>query len=124
MEPRAHNRSLIIGKNSYIGQAKLMCFGSRNRLHIGSDCLLSSGIHIRTGDSHSIIDHTTKELLNKNGDVIIGDHCWFGVDSYVGKRVHISDNTIIAAKACVTKSFDDQYIILGGGCQQKLSNVT
>lgn len=114
MEPRANNRSLVIGENTYIGQAKLMCFGSNNKLHIGSNCLLSSGIHIRTGDSHAIIDHTTKKLLNKNNNVIIGNHCWFGVDSFVSKRVNIPDNTIIAAKAVVVKSFNEKFTILGG----------
>ena len=85
MEPRANNRIIKIGDQTYIGQAKLMCFGSNNKLIIGNDCLLSSGVHIRTGDSHAIIDHTTRELLNKNADVIIGNHCWFGVDSFVSE---------------------------------------
>jgi acetyltransferase-like isoleucine patch superfamily enzyme len=115
MEPRAHHRSIVIGKNSYIGQAKLMCFGSDDKLHIGEECLLSSGIHIRTGDSHAIIDHTTKKLLNKHGSVFIGNHCWFGVDSFVSKKVTIPNNTIIAAKAAVVCSFDQSYTILGGG---------
>lgn len=114
MEPKANDRQIIIGDNTYIGQAKLMCFGTGNKLHIGNDCLLSSGIHIRTGDSHAIIDHTTKELLNKNGDVIIGDHCWFGVDSFISKKVTIANNTIIGAKAAVFKSFREEYTALGG----------
>lgn len=114
MEPRSNNRCIVIGDNTYIGQAKLMCFGNNNRLIIGQNCLLSSGIHIRTGDSHAIIDHTTKELLNKNGDVIIGDHCWFGVDSFVSKNVSIADNTIIGAKAAVFKSFHESYTAIGG----------
>lgn len=114
MEPRADNRIIKIGDRTYIGQAKLMCFGSHNQLIIGKDCLLSSGIHIRTGDSHAIIDHTTKKLLNKNGDVFIGDHCWFGVDSFVNKNVKIANNTIIGAKAAIFKSFFEEYTAVGG----------
>lgn len=114
MEPCSDNREIIIGDNTYIGQAKLMCFGTNNHLHIGRDCLLSSGIHIRTGDAHAVIDYTTKELLNKNGDVIIGDHCWFGIDSFVSKNIHIPNNTIIGAKAGVFKTFTEEFTAIGG----------
>ncbi|MBP2659028.1 MAG: hypothetical protein H6Q69_2060 [Firmicutes bacterium] len=38
--------------------------------------MFSHDVHIRNGDSHSIIDLQTKKRINFSKDIIIGDHVW------------------------------------------------
>ena len=47
-------------------------------IEIGKDCLFSSKIDIRTGDSHSLIQQGTRSRLNYSASIKIGDHVWIG----------------------------------------------
>lgn len=42
-------------------------------------------IQIRTQDGHTIYDESTKEVLNKGGDVIFGDHVWLSRNVFIFK---------------------------------------
>lgn len=47
--------------------------------------MLSTGITIRTVDSHSIIDENTGQRINFGEDVVISDHVWIGADAKIKK---------------------------------------
>jgi acetyltransferase-like isoleucine patch superfamily enzyme len=83
------------------------------RIEIGEDCMFSSDVTLRTGDSHSIID-LSGTRINTSKDIIIGDHVWFGNMTKIFKNVHIANNSIIGAGSVVTKSFESPNIIIAG----------
>lgn len=60
------------------------------------------------------MDAETKQPLNPPADINIGNHCWICEDITIAKGVSINDDTIVAAKSYVTKSFNQKNIIVGG----------
>ena len=83
-------------------------------IHIGRDCMLSYGIEIRTGDSHSIIQNDTNERINFSNSIEIGNHCWICAKATILKGVNIKDNCIIGNGCIVTKSFNQSNCIISG----------
>jgi acetyltransferase-like isoleucine patch superfamily enzyme len=83
------------------------------RVIIGNDCMLSSDITMRTGDSHSIINSDEKRI-NHSKDIIIGEHVWIGNKAILLKGTTIGFNSVVGSGAVVTKSFKQNNIIIAG----------
>lgn len=68
-------------------------------------------------DFHKIYSLESREQLNKNEEIIIGDKCWIGCRSLILKGALLPDNTILAANSLVTnnkKSKTPSNSIIGG----------
>lgn len=83
-------------------------------VEIGKNCLLSSDIVFRTGDSHSIIDTKTKERVNPSKNITIGNHVWIGQSVKILKGVVVGDNSVIATGAVLTMGNFICNSIVGG----------
>lgn len=104
---------VCIGKNTLIcGDSKLSCIEG-SKITIGKDCMFSDGIEVRTGDSHSILSKEGKRI-NASKSVVIGEHVWIGQGVTILKGVSIAKNSILGTKAVVTKSFDEEGVVLAG----------
>ena len=84
------------------------------KVTVGEDCLFSSQISIRTGDSHSILNLSTGCRINPSKDIIIGDHVWIGNDVKILKGVTIDNHSIVATGAILTEGNYPSHSILGG----------
>lgn len=80
-----------------------------NRIIIGADSMLSSGIYMATTDSHSIIDRSGKRI-NPDRDIEIGNHVWIGAGV---QGVVVGSNSVVGACAVVTKSLPCNCIAAG-----------
>lgn len=80
---------------------------------VNEDCMFSSNISLRTGDSHSIIDDAG-DRINPSKDIFIGNHVWIGADVTCLKGVKIPDNTIIGTGSIVNKEFDTEGTVIAG----------
>ena len=104
---------VIIERDTLIcGETKLSCIEGR-KIRIGSNSMFSSGIEVRTGDSHSILNEQGKRI-NPSADVMIGEHVWVGQGVTILKGVSIAPNSILATKAVVTKPFTQEGVVLAG----------
>lgn len=104
---------ITIGKGTSIcGRTHLACIEGK-RIVIGNDCLFSSDVTIRTGDSHSILDEQGHRI-NPSLDVVIGNHVWVGNHTILLKGTTVSDNSIVATGAVVTKQFQQGAVVVGG----------
>lgn len=102
-----------IGANTTVnGYTQMSCIEGKTIL-IGEDCMFSSSISLRTGDSHSIIN-SQGERVNIAKDVCIGNHVWIGQNVFIGKGANIGQGSIVGACAVVTRSFDKQCVVLAG----------
>lgn len=102
-----------IGANTFVGHhSHLACTESGSRLTIGDDCMLSSYVQVRTGDSHSILDMEGNRI-NQAQSVHIGNHCWIGEGAKVLKGVTLNRDVVVSTGAVVTKPFDSN-VLLGG----------
>jgi acetyltransferase-like isoleucine patch superfamily enzyme len=78
-------------------------------LAVGPDCLVSTEVDVRNGDSHSIIDPASGRRLNPAADVTVGNHVWLGARAMVLKGSQIGDHSVIGAGSIVTG-------VIPGGC--------
>ena len=117
------NNTIIIDENSNLcGKTHLACIEGTN-IKIGKNCLFSSDIVFRTGDSHSVLDSEGKRI-NYSKDITIDDHVWIGYGSKINKGVHLSTDTIVATGAVVTKSFEEKVAIGGNPAKVIRKDVT
>ncbi|MCA0426251.1 MAG: acyltransferase [Bacteroidetes bacterium] len=114
------NCEAVIGENTSIENAHLAVTESHSKIHIGKDCMLAYDIDLRTGDSHSILDTNTNMRINPAQSISIGNHVWIASHVSILKGVEIADNSVIATRAVVTKSFSEKNILIGGMPAKKL----
>ena len=108
------NSTFYIGKDSSILGAEIDLRTQNANIKIGKECMLSNDITIMSGDGHKIIDKTTGEPIHKKGFVKIGERVWIGKGAVVCKNTNIPSGSIVGANSIVTKSFDEENIILAG----------
>lgn len=129
------NNRITIGDWSYLGETDLfmeddggsIAIGSRTKflgkthlaviegtsITIGEDCLFSSDIQLRTGDSHSVLDLQGRRI-NESRDIVLGDHVWVGTKAFLNKGTKVASHSIVGACAMVTKAFDEPNCALAG----------
>ncbi len=106
------NEITIGAYTAFCGKAHLAAIEG-TKISIGESCLMSSEIHFRTGDSHSILDNEGKRI-NPSADIIIGNHVWIGTKVTCLKNVVVSDNSVVAATTTLCKQYNEPNCIIGG----------
>lgn len=138
LEHEANNAEVYIGNNCticnlvilgnwasnhicYIGNhcglyGGIYAFGENNAcLKIGNDCLIANTVSLWAADGHSVIDKRLNKVINlPKKPLLIGDHCWLGHGCRLTKNGSIPSHTICAGGAVVTKTFTEEYTIIGG----------
>lgn len=109
-----------IGEYSTFEDVHIAVTEPGSKIEIGKDCMFADNIDLRTGDSHSIINSITNKRINYAEDIIIGDHVWIASHVSILKGVRISDNSVVATRAVLTKSFEEKNILIGGIPAKKL----
>lgn len=117
------NCKIIIGDNTSVGSAHISATEPDKSIIIGSDCLFSYNIELRTGDSHSIIDLNTDKRINYAKDIVIGNHVWIGALSIILKGVQIGDNSIIGTNSLVTSIIPGNSLAVGVPARVVKENV-
>ena len=108
-----NNCIVEIGCNTYVGHhSHLACTEDGSILKIGNNCMLSSYVQVRTGDSHSILNLDGKRI-NPAASVMIGNHCWLGEGSKVMKGVTLGNDSVVSTGAILTKSFGNNVLVGG-----------
>lgn len=104
--------SLVIGEETFIGQARLVMVNSDIR--IGAGGLWSDEVIMQATDSHGIIDLATGEMINGGRHSIdIGRHVWIGRRSIVTKNIKIDDGAIVGIGSVVTKDVPQAVAVAG-----------
>lgn len=107
------NNCITIGdRTSLCGKIHLAAIEGTT-ISVGENCLFSSEIVFRTGDSHSILDMNGNRT-NPSRDIRIGNHVWIGHRVLIGKGVQIGDDNIIGTGAVVTKSIQESNTVIAG----------
>ena len=79
---------------------------------------------IWTSDFHSLIDNHTKIRINPPKDVVLGDHVWLGAEALILKGSIIGDDSVVAARSVVTKSYPSNSLIGGNPSRLLKSNIS
>lgn len=115
------NNIVTIGDGTtFHGDSCFDCAEGKN-ITIGKDCMFSSGVNLKTTDSHSIID-TDGNRVNVGKDITVGNHVWLGHNTYLLKGSSIADNSVIGACSVVTKKFDKTNVVIVGNPAKIVKN--
>lgn len=104
---------ISIGDHTTIERATLAVTEPNRSISIGEHCMLSTGVEIRTGDSHSILSCDTNERINFAKDVHVANNVWIGSEVSVLKGSTIGEFAIIATRSVVTGPVA-AYCLAGG----------
>ena len=108
---------ISIGKGSRLYGPSQLAAIEGTKISVGEDCLFSSGVKIRTGDSHSVIDREGNRI-NPSEDVSIGEHVWLGTDVLCLKGTRVPGHCIVGARALVNRAFAEGNCVLAGAPAQ------
>ncbi|MDR1218009.1 MAG: acyltransferase [Treponema sp.] len=105
---------VAIGSNFTCNGAQMFVSPDEGNICIGNDCMFSFGITLAVSDGHIILDKKNRKILNRNKDILIGDHVWIGMNATILKGVHIGDNSVVGAHSVVAKRYKEGNIIIAG----------
>jgi len=83
---------------------------SGGKINIGKGTYIAPNVGLIT-ENHNIYN---LDLHDAPKDIILGKHCWIGMNSVILPGVVLGDYTIVGAGAVVTKSFLEGYCTIGG----------
>lgn len=106
------NSVVVIGKGTTWESGSALN-GHGKIISIGSDCMFSNGVIMRTSDGHGIFSADSKERLNLDMDVIIGNHVWLGNSSRVNKGAVVGSGAVIGQTSIVSNNIDENCIYAG-----------
>jgi len=107
------NAKIVLGNETSIREALLLAKDGK-QIEIGQDCMFSTGIKLRTTDSHPMLDAVTKERVNLDDDIHIGNHVWVGMDVTILKGTVIPDGCIVGASSVINRKFDQKNCVIAG----------
>lgn len=108
------NNRIIVGKNCHGGANSELAAIEGTHLVLGDGCMLSANITMRTGDSHSVLNASTGQRINKSQSILVGNHVWIGNTVLIFKGTQIGDNSIVAGGSVVTGKIFPNNCIVGG----------
>lgn len=109
-----NNNSLYIGDNTSLCGTIQLAIIEGTQLIIGKNCLFSSKIDIRTGDSHSLIQKDSGARINYSQSITIQDHVWIGTDVTILKGTHIASHCMVGAGSLLCKKYNDSNCVIAG----------
>lgn len=102
-----------------IGDGVLLSPGTRlsacDHITIGNGVMMANGTYITDSDWHTIYDRTQRS--EKQTPVVVGDNVWLGDHATVLKGVTIGENSVVAARAVVTRDVPANVIVAGNPAQ-------
>jgi acetyltransferase-like isoleucine patch superfamily enzyme len=87
-------------------------------LKIGNNVTVSNDVQFITHDN--AICKVKPEYSDIFGTITIGDNCFIGARSTILLGVELAHNIIVGAGSVVTKSFDEERIIIAGNPARKI----
>lgn len=108
---RVEGGHLIFGAN--FNSNKNCCYWCNDEIVLGDDCLLGWNVSLRDMDGHTVFG-PDGEQTNAPVGVHVGNHVWIAADVGVFKGSSIPDGCIVAARALLTRRFDEPNALIGG----------
>ena len=83
---------------------------------IDADIYVGKGTHIGPNVGLITTNHDPSNLEKhlQGKDIVLGAHCWVGMNSTILPGVILGDYTVVGAGSVVTKSFTDGHVVIAG----------
>ena len=108
--------TLILGKKTKVNGSKENgtsfnpCGGAG--IIVGEQCLFSNGVKLHTTDYHKIVSEGKQ--INCPDNIVLGNHCWIGLQCLILKGTVLQDNVIVGAKSILNKNYEQSNVMLAG----------
>ena len=89
-----------------------------HKISIGKNCAISHNVKIYTNSYDSNSNFNVINKKTHQGNVIIGNGVWIGVNVVIIPEITIGDNVVIGANSVVTKDVNKNTIV--GGVPAKI----
>ena len=103
-----------LGANVGVESCLVAVFTSNSSVAIGRDCMIGHDVTVFHGDAHPVYDRATGEIVNRVGQLTVGDHVWLGSRSTVLKNSAIADGCIVGWGSVVAGRFTEPNVALAG----------
>ncbi len=116
----AHN--IYIGENSHINIDCIIWAGRSSMIRIGDNVLVGPGVQFHASNHDFFLaprPMVAQKMLDKN--ITIGNNVWLCSNSIITAGVQLANGIVVAAGAVVTRSFDEENIIIAGVPARKIS---
>lgn len=101
---------LVVGENCWLGRdLKIQGNGT---VIIGNNCDVAPDVTFLTG-GHEIGSLARRAGKGEVYTISVGDGCWIGARSTLGRDILIGKSCVVAAGACVMKSVRDNMLVGG-----------
>ena len=94
-----HDSVFSIGRDCYLNGVLNAIVSERCHIIIGSDCLISFGVWMRTADPHLVYDLESGKRINPSKSIVLGDHVWLGQSCLILKGSVIGSGSILGGAA-------------------------
>jgi acetyltransferase-like isoleucine patch superfamily enzyme len=123
IEMFGNGNEIAIGSRTEIASDVCLFAHGGTRIKIGERCLIADSTHIRTTDSHSILN-AEGERINPDESIEIGDHVWLTREVMVFKGAHIGSDVVIGPRSIVTKNIPPNTLAMGIPARVARTNIT
>lgn len=120
----APDTTVSIGARSNFNSVVRLLLHERGAIEIGPDCLIAAHTDLTISDMHSILDAATGARVNPAADISIGEHVWIGEGALILKGVRIGRDSIVGARAVVTKDAPAGVVVAGNPARIVRHDVT
>ena len=111
---------MAIGENAYIYSEKVET-AEPYLVTIGNNVLIAAEVIFITHDASA--SHYLPGASDLFGRINIGDNCFIGVGAIIMPGVTIAKDCIVGAGSVVTKSFEEEGVVIAGNPARIISNV-
>ena len=94
-------------------------FQSLNGIVAGKNLLFAPGVKIISSNH----DFSAGRASVLKEPIVIGDNCWLGANSIILPGVRLGDNCVVGAGSVVTKSFEENNLVLAGNPAKIIKRV-
>ena len=98
--------------NNFEANSNCIINTGNKELFVGDDVICGWGTTILVANGHKIISQSEETV--DEGNIYIGNHVWLCSDVKCLSGTKISDDSVVAANAIVSKVFNEGNILIGG----------
>jgi len=125
VHPKASVRNaynIVFGYDVRITLNCIIWAGEKSMIKLGDNVLIGPGAQLHaTNHGHKVENGPMTYQKRIEKDIVLGNNVWVGGNSIITAGVELADGIIVAAGSTVTKSFDEQNIIIGGVPAKKIA---
>jgi maltose O-acetyltransferase len=107
-------QNVYVGDNSHINLNCCVWAGEASKIFLGDNLLMGPGVQLHASRHGMKLGEPMTFQPRDFEDIIIGNDVWLCAGCIITSGVKIADGVVVGANAVVTKSVEEENVIVGG----------